>query len=858
MADENKNQNKVVDPEKIKQLENNLKNAYKEERFEDVKKLAAELKTIDPENHLAERLFEKVQEAEADVLKKANANQIKAWEIQIKQAFKMGNLPDIEQISAEVKKVDPENKVVCNIEDQIEKARAMLLREDNKGKIKVLEMEIKILMQTEKWNEVRTKAAELLDVDKGSRFALKSLKKADEAQPQIMTAEQRITSAPKKEPIQEAKKEPEVITPTPVVPAVTAPAPAAPPAPIELAVSQNSAPEIPKVVTHEELPKEEKPIPADIPASLKAEKKEKMVKKEEEKTEKPGFFAHLFSKKTEAKKDVLNPDKKLQEAPQKKEVDKETEVKKEPAKPDLEKIKKEKIESLEAELKHALKDKNESEVKRLMEEIRVMDLKNKAIVNAQIQLDKERADLEAEAKKEKINGLTKEVKEAVKNEDWKRAEEKANELLKTEAKNRVALKALKKAEEVKKAPEVKKEAVKKPGFFTRLFTKKGKAPEKSKEAKQEAEKKPVLVKAPEAKPMAAPVIKAPVAAPVSQSVPPVKPATPPAFTPPPKPIVTMPKKEEPASAPVIPQIKEIEKSEKPIAAPVSLAMAQKSESPKPDTETAKKTQGEKGNIFTKLFGEKEAAPNKELSGKSIIDTIVAKTEEGKRAEQKARKKPDLYADHFLRFSTVFLEFSVAFILISAGFFYAQNIDTENRALSLIGIEENNASRLHAAAQDFESLEKDEKKISKEIKEYQEGYKDKNKEVVQDIVSNRLDWPDLIKKLNEVTESVYEKNPLSQYVQYNNYAYDVERGELRVSATLSDPLGKNLTKLAEIEEAFRYYPKDKNDPNDEQAPYFYGLKDFTSFSKTYSKTTGRYISNFSLTLYTKPLDDGKKK
>jgi len=170
----------------------------------------------------------------------------------------------------------------------------------------------------------------------------------------------------------------------------------------------------------------------------------------------------------------------------------------------------------------------------------------------------------------------------------------------------------------------------------------------------------------------------------------------------------------------------------------------------------------------------------------------------------------------------------------------------------------NASRLHAAAQTLEGLEKDEGKIEKEIKEYQEGYQDKNKEVVQNIVENRLDWPDLIQKLNEVTESVYEKNPLSQYVQYNNYAYDVERGELRVSATLSDPLGKNLTKLAELEEAFRYYPKDKNNPNDEREPYFYGLKDFTSFSKTYSKTTGRYVSNFSLTLYTKPLEDGKKR
>ncbi len=205
---------------------------------------------------------------------------------------------------------------------------------------------------------------------------------------------------------------------------------------------------------------------------------------------------------------------------------------------------------------------------------------------------------------------------------------------------------------------------------------------------------------------------------------------------------------------------------------------------------------------------------------------------------------------FLQFSTVFLEFSVAFILISAGFFYVQNMDSENQVLSIIGIEDTNASLLLKAANTAGEKGKEEGRLNKDIKKYKKGYENEHKETIETIADNRMDWYDLLQKLNEVTESVYEKNVLSQYVQYNNYSYNVENGQLTVSATLSDPLGKNLTKLAELEEAFRNYPRDPDDPTDERKPYFYGLKEFSSYSKSFDKSTGRYKSSFSLALSTK--------
>ncbi len=917
MADDNKTQNPAVDPEKIEKLEFDLKDAFKEEDFEKARKIADEVKKLDPENHIAQRISEKMEEAEADKLREANTDKIKVLELQVKQAFKVGNLPEIEKSSEEIKKVDPANKVVRKIETKITKARAALEKQENKEKVNSMTDELKRLMEEEKWSRVEEKANEILKLDKKNNFALKALKKVDEAKPKsaidtAKTAEvhpkgkevkkpglfarlfgkkkapekkEGVISSKEKKPALEVKpKEP---SPAPEVKPAPAPIPVKPPVPVAEAPKPESVKpptpvvEVPKVTAPAttpvtlapaiqtetqkpatapvaETPKPAEPVPAGMhaaapPKPVTPAKELKPAEPMSKTEKKPGFFAKLFKKKAEDKP------KEAVRAP--------AQVKK----PDPEQVKKEKIKDIEGELKHALKDKHEPEVKRLMDEIAKLDPKNKAIKKAQDTLDKEKTALEAKIKKEKVKGLTGEIKEALKDSDWKKAEDKANELLKADKKNSFASKALKKVADAKKAKEAKPAVsakAKKPGFFTRLFGKKKpsspklsldkaakaldtKVVEKPEEAKKPEVKKtpvlaePVTIKAEPVMPKAEPPKS------VTPKVEPPKPATQPtAFTPPPKPIISIPQKPA-APAPATPQIK----AEKPIEKPesktpvvaVPLADAAKKVAPVP-AKPAGKSEAGKGNIFTKLFGEKETAKTgaEEKPSKSIIDTIVEKTEKGKEAEKKARKPEDVTGEGLLRFATVFLEFSVAFILISAGFFYVQNIDEENRVLSLFKIEENNASRLHSAAQELEGKEEEEKKLNKEIEGYKKGEEDKNEETVQKLIEGRLDWPDLIKKLNEVTESIYEKNALSQYVQYNNYSYDVEKGLLGVSATLSDPLGKNLTKLAEIEVAFRTYP-------DKDAPYFYGLQEFNSFSKSFDTATGRYKSSFSLKLSTKPLE-----
>ena len=456
----------------------------------------------------------------------------------------------------------------------------------------------------------------------------------------------------------------------------------------------------------------------------------------------------------------------------------------------------EKIKDLEKQLKQALKDGHEPHIRSLIEEIKTLDPENKAIKKVQAQLDKEKAKLEAQANKEKVKGLITEIKVLLKNEEWDKTKEKANELLKVDEKNSFASKALKK---VAKAKEVKAPA-------------KAEVPKPTKEKKPEAPKKEAVPPVVEKK--AAP------------AVPPVKP-------------VAAPKVEAVKPKPEI--------AEKPKVKPI--AVAPLGAVKKPAAEAVPKPSAEKGNIFTRLFGKKEVIEKPE---KSIIDTIVAKTEKVEKVEKK--KKEEGIGEGFLKFASTFFKFSVAFILISAGFFYVQNIDEQNRFLPLIGIEENNASRLHKANEALEKEKEEERALSRELERYKEGYDDKNIKTINSIVEKRLDWPDLIRKLNEVTEFVYERNVLAQYVQYNNYSYDVSRAQLTVNGTLSDPLGKNLTKLAELEEAFRYYPKDKDDPTDIREPYFYGLQEFRSYSKTFNRATGRYQSNFSLTLYTKETEE----
>jgi len=254
-----------------------------------------------------------------------------------------------------------------------------------------------------------------------------------------------------------------------------------------------------------------------------------------------------------------------------------------------------------------------------------------------------------------------------------------------------------------------------------------------------------------------------------------------------------------------------------------------------------------GNAFTRLFGKKETI-DKKNSKKSIIDTIVSKTsipekESVKKSETK-EKKDDL-GRGMLHLSKAFLRFSLAFMVFSAVFFYAQNIDINNRILGTFGIEKNNAIQLHNAYESLQEQKTLAEEINQEISRYEDGYNNEYEATVKNIVENRVNWADILERINKITDSVYEHNALSQYVQYNNFSLDTEKGVVRVNGTLSDPLGKNLTKLAELEEAFRYFPGNKNDPDNKTKPYFYEINEFTSLQKTFNKVTGKFNSNFQL-------------
>lgn len=260
-------------------------------------------------------------------------------------------------------------------------------------------------------------------------------------------------------------------------------------------------------------------------------------------------------------------------------------------------------------------------------------------------------------------------------------------------------------------------------------------------------------------------------------------------------------------------------------------------------------QAKKGNMFTNLFGKKE---DLEKPQDSIIDKIVEEKDKpkAKPAAKKEEKKEQGTGEGFRKFGKAFLQFSVVFIAISALFFYADNIDIENRVFSKVGIQENKASRLHAANLELEEKKAEEEALNQEIEFFQGGYQDANLDIVNNIVDNRLSWQVLIDRINEVTETVYETNELSQYVTYESYSYEVDSGKLSLRGALTDPLDKNLTKLAELEEAFRFYPRDPSDPNDETRAYFFGLKDFNTFAKTLDDDTGRFNSNLALSLFIK--------
>lgn len=337
---------------------------------------------------------------------------------------------------------------------------------------------------------------------------------------------------------------------------------------------------------------------------------------------------------------------------------------------------------------------------------------------------------------------------------------------------------------------------------------------------------------------------------------PIPKAPAPAVLHPPAPKVATPKG---SPVPVVPAAKVVSPvvslSAKPVAAPSSAIS--KPITPPPAPPSAAKVspavtkplpkEGE-GNLFTRMFGQKEEAVPVPQA-KSIIDTIVSKTEKTAKPV-KVEKKKDTTGVMFLRFSNAFFQFAMVFVIISAAFFYIENKDIENRVLSLVK-KESYASRLHNANTALEAKQEEIRTLDRDVKRFEEGYNNRYEEVIKQIVEKRLNWPDILQKINEITDTIYERNALSQYILYTSFTFDAEKGLIRVSGTLTDPLGKNLTKLAELEQAFRTYPRNPNDPNDKTEPYFYDFQEFSSLRKSLDKKTNKYTSSFQLSFALKP-------
>ena len=445
---------------------------------------------------------------------------------------------------------------------------------------------------------------------------------------------------------------------------------------------------------------------------------------------------------------------------------------------------KEKVKSLETAMKSAFKEGHFDVLKKTAEELKTLDPENHLAKKLLEKVKREEEEQEMKKKAEKIREYEMMLKKLYKEGEIDKLIALAKELKQFDPKNKASDKWAAKGEKVQlKAKAIEEKKQKKEAAKAESGKKTGSIFEMAIK-KDVTEKKEAPVEAP------APSVAAPAAS-------------------------------VPAPAPVVPAIKLPQKSE-----------------------AEKKPQG---NIFTKMFQQGE----EKQTEKSIIDTIVAKTDEKKPEKApnpkavKIQKPKEENAMALLTFSKVFMNFTAIFIVLSAAFLYVEFLDDNNTMLNLVGIEENTGSRLRAAAEENQADKRKEAILGNDIETYKGGYEDKAINTVKSIISERLNWPDIFAKINEVTTSVYELNDFFKYIEYNNYSFDADNKTVRVSGTLSDPSGRNLTKLVELEEAFKYYPKDKDNPDDPTKPYFSGFREFNSFSKTLDQATGRYVSSFQL-------------
>lgn len=496
-----------------------------------------------------------------------------------------------------------------------------------------------------------------------------------------------------------------------------------------------------------------------------------------------------------------------------------------------------KIKNFEKQLKLAFKEKRFEEVTALSDKLKEIDPENKISLKFLANIEKVKLEVKCKENADKINALQNQIKSAFKEGHFDEMGKTANQLFEIDPKNSFANKYLAKAIKAKGKVENMKMEAKAQEEQIKVKAEKEKA--KSEEVKLKAEAK--------TKEQVAPITPAEGTEPVEAVKVEAK--------------TVRPDDSVGRETPVTPTPAKAEGSpSEPIAAVVPSAPVKPVEAPKLKVETTTKEpakesaptpiESDKGNIFTRMFGKKEEL---EKPSGSIIDTIVAKTDE-KKAEKKMPKKEKEEGLALVNLSRLLVQFSLAFIIISAGFFYVQNIDANNTVLGFFGIQENYASRLHSANETLVEKEDEERSLTREINRYKAGYDNKYETIIEGIIDKRLNWPDILVKINEIANAVYERNEISQYITFDNFSFDAEKGQVRVSGSLSDPLGKNLTKLAELEETFRYFPKDPDNPDDTTKPYFYDVQEFGSLSKSYDRNTGKYKSNFSISFSLQKSDD----
>ena len=497
---------------------------------------------------------------------------------------------------------------------------------------------------------------------------------------------------------------------------------------------------------------------------------------------------------------------------------------------------KERIKALENELKIAFKGGQFESVIAGVKSIKAIDPKNHLAEALQKKMESIKKQEELKAKEMKMKEYKLMLKKLLKDHDAAKLKELAAEFAKFVPEDRMATAWLRKAEkleaklapkgkeETKKPVEVKKEM--KPSVFAKFF---------KKDEVQPALTTAVLKKEPEVKLVAPKEVQKEVPKETPKAVnPEIKPVSPNLF-----PSISIPG----LNAPVPKQ------PEKPVVQPPAVEkkpVLMTGVFKKPEADLSKTAPA--GNIFTKMFGKKE---EEEPKNKSIIDTIVASGDHKEKQVVpqtmttllKQEKPKD--AASFVTFSKIFMNFAIIFVALSAAFLYVEWVDKSNSILSLVGVSANTGSKLYGSAEEVTTLTKKEADLNKEIELYKGGYDDKTFKTVQSLISSRINWPDIFAKIKEVTNSVYELNDFFKYIEYNNYAFDAENSTIRVTGTLSDPLGRNMTKLVELEQAFENFPRDINNPDDKAKPYFTGFKEFTTFSKTLDESTGRYNTSFQL-------------